>query len=421
MANLHKKRIMFLLPAMMAGGGEGFTVEAATAVVRAGGVALVGSSGGGMVTQLTAVGAHHCFVPFRWPRGHNGMIDGKRMSLRQWLTVLLARICPPLLWWWLYKIVKAEKIDLLYASSRTPAWYGWLVARYLDIPFITGFHGIYSGHDFWPKKIYNSIMVRGDKIHAVSFFIQHHIESIYRIRRDKIAVIYGGVALPFFRVGGYDNASQQAVAAMTKNALLYLTHYHQPRVIFMPGRLAEWKAPDLLLSAFASLLHERDDDHRLRDVVLLFQDIGKRSAYQKLQEMIKKQRLVGRVGFLPQLSAPQLLAAYDQARVVVNASRRPEPFGRTVVEAMARKKMVIAPNHGAAVEQVNDGVNGFLFVAGDDLSLRRTLTRALALTDKQANSIGQAAQQTVRDKFYLPDKQDALVALFAATIDGYDR
>ncbi|MDI9313837.1 MAG: glycosyltransferase [Hydrotalea sp.] len=389
MPNLNNKTILFLLPAMVAGGVEGFTLEACDAVTARGGRALVASSGGAMVAALKKNGGQHIYVPFK----------------KSWL-----RFLPPLVFLKLYQQTKNKKIDLIYAASRTPAWYGWCLAKLLKIPFITGFHGIYSGYDFPPKKLYNRIMTMGDAIHAVSIFVERHITQIYKPKKP-IAVIYGGVDCNALSPGNITTADRNHAAAVLSTLF---PHYASQRIIFMPGRVTSLKGQWFLLKTFIQLVGQQQ--HEFDDAVLLLQSVGKRKSIKQLQTMMRKHHLQNRVGFLPYQE--NLLPFYDASAVVVNASRRPESFGRTVVEAMALERVTIAPNYGAAVEQINDGVNGFLFVAESSGSLGHALQRALLLSEKQQQAIGREARTTVLEKFSLRDKQEQLTKLFAEVIAG---
>lgn len=57
--------------------------------------------------------------------------------------------------------------------------------------------------------------------------------------------------------------------------------------------------------------------------------------------------------------------AISQTNIVVNLSRIPESFGRTVAEAMAARRPVIAYQHGAVPELIRHGETGFLVPPGD--------------------------------------------------------
>ena len=68
----------------------------------------------------------------------------------------------------------AEQVDLVHARSRAPAWSAWSAAKRTRIPFVTTFHGTYSAGNAF-KRLYNSVMVRGEPTIATSEFIARHI------------------------------------------------------------------------------------------------------------------------------------------------------------------------------------------------------------------------------------------------------
>jgi len=57
--------------------------------------------------------------------------------------------------------------------------------------------------------------------------------------------------------------------------------------------------------------------------------------------------------------------AMRQVDVIVSCSIVPESFGRTMAEAMAARRPVIAYDHGAAAELIRHGVDGFVVPYGD--------------------------------------------------------
>ena len=69
--------------------------------------------------------------------------------------------------------------------------------------------------------------------------------------------------------------------------------------------------------------------------------------------------------------------AYAAADVVVHSSTRPEPFGRTVIEAMMAGRPVIAARAGGPSEIIEDGVSGMLTEPCDVAALASALTAML--------------------------------------------
>ena len=66
--------------------------------------------------------------------------------------------------------------------------------------------------------------------------------------------------------------------------------------------------------------------------------------------------------------------------LVLSCSTKPEAFGRTVLEAQAMGKPVIAFNHGGSVELINDNENGTLCKVADINDLATNIEKALKLS-----------------------------------------
>ena len=117
--------------------------------------------------------------------------------------------------------------------------------------------------------------------------------------------------------------------------------------------------------------------HRDAVAVLLGADQG-RSDY--VRELVA---LAGKLGVADRLRLPgateDMPAAYMQADVVVNATTDPEAFGRTIVEAQAMGRFVIAAGHGGACETIINGETGFLTPPGDAETLAARIDLVLGL------------------------------------------
>ena len=68
---------------------------------------------------------------------------------------------------------------------------------------------------------------------------------------------------------------------------------------------------------------------------------------------------------------------YHGAYLVVNISKRPEGFGRTVSEALSLSKVVIAPNQGGTKEQLSNFNKNLLFDVNSFQSFQKTFKYAL--------------------------------------------
>lgn len=96
-------------------------------------------------------------------------------------------------------------------------------------------------------------------------------------------------------------------------------------------------------------------------------------------------------------------------------------FNFTVVEAMALGRPAIVSTGAGASELIEDGVNGFLFAAGDAEALAAKIDLVMSASPTRLAEIGEAAKETVRTT-YDPEKIAAeRIAAYRAAIDDFRR
>ncbi len=106
--------------------------------------------------------------------------------------------------------------------------------------------------------------------------------------------------------------------------------------------------------------------------------------------------LAGRVGFVP--FQTETADVYRGLDVVVHASTQPEPFGRTIAEAMACARPVIVARAGGAAELFNEGEDALGVPPGDPEALAGAIRRLVDDADLRQR-IGQNARRTAVARF----------------------
>lgn len=162
-------------------------------------------------------------------------------------------------------------------------------------------------------------------------------------------------------------------------------------VVGIVARLQQWKGQDVFLRAAARLAV---DDPRYRFAVVGGALLGWEGSYpQDLERLATELGIAERTVFAGHQA--DAVAWTDALDVAVNASRG-EPFGLSVVEAMALGKPVVATNEGGPAEIIADGVTGLLFPGGDHDALARAVSR-LASDPSLAVALGAAATARAAD------------------------
>lgn len=353
--------VLQVLPRLDTGGAERGAVDIAAAVVDCGGIAIVASEGGQLERELGRAGALHVALP---------MASKNPLVMRR----NIARLCA---------LIKEHKVNILHARSRAPAWSAAAAARRSGCHFVTTFHGTYSAGNII-KRRYNSIMLSGERVIAISEFIAKHIRQTYVVDPARLRVIPRGVDLSRF------DPAKVSAERVIKLANAWRIPDDVP-LVMLPGRLTRWKGQKLLLDSLPALL---DLDFRC---VLVGPDEGRVRYRAELEDTIKARGLAERVFIVD--ACDDMPAAYKLADVVVSASTDPEGFGRVIGEAQALGCPVVASDHGGAPEQVIRDRTAFLFPPGDRDGLAIALRRALTLTTEERETLAQEAVANVRENF----------------------
>ena len=86
---------------------------------------------------------------------------------------------------------------------------------------------------------------------------------------------------------------------------------------------------------------------------------------------------------------------YQDAYLVINISKRPEGFGRTISEALSSAKTIIAPNQGGTKEQLFYFDRNLLFNVNSFNSFQKTFKYAL----KNYQSISKKGRSYVKKNY----------------------
>jgi len=367
--------ILQIIPRLETGGAERTTLEIAEALTAQGHGAFVVSEGGRMEEELALTGATLVKLP----------VDTKSPF------GLMANIGA------LVRIIREQKIDLVHARSRAPAWSALRAARKTGIPFVTTYHGAYNARSGL-KRFYNSVMARGDRVIANSQFIGDHIHVEHGTDLSQITVIPRGVDVERFTASTQNTARGRDLATQLS--------LPDDRVIaVLPARLTRWKGQVLAIEAMALLPADK------RPLMLFVGDDQGRSAYRaELEALIARHALEHDVWLIGHQT--DMPAIYAMADIALNPSTDPEAFGRTAAEASAAGLPVIAADHGGAREVVIPGKTGWRARPGDPKALAEALEAAMGLSPEARDTMGAAGAAHIAANFTVSGLQDATLQVY---------
>ena len=120
----------------------------------------------------------------------------------------------------------------------------------------------------------------------------------------------------------------------------------------------------------------------------------------------------GHIRFLGHRGEAEVQAQIRRSAFLVFPSPCYETFGRTVMEAFALGRPVIASLGGAAADLVEEGQNGLLFRPGDREDLARKIARLVQRPDVVA-VLGRGARRTYEARFTAEQNLERLVSVYA--------
>ncbi len=378
------RTILQIVPELRSGGAERATIEIAAALAAIGARPLVASFGGRLVSELQAKGGIWYPFPAETKNPLAMLVNQRR----------------------LVDLIRAEDVVLVHARSRAPAWVAYWATRKTGTPFVTTFHGAYSGTSGL-KKSYNSIMAKGDVVIANSSFTAERIAQLYPSSHANIRVIHRGVDLRAFSPDAVNPERVQTLRQAWGIA-------PGERIVLLAARLSPWKGHKILIEAARQLVSAGLADIKF----ILAGDEKTRGTYIKeVDAAIASAALfdfVRRTGYCADMPAALLAAS-----VVVVPSTEPEAFGRVAAEAQAMGTPVVVSDFGALPEVVlappdaeAAARTGWRVTPGDARALAGAIIEALALGATARDDLSGRARSHILERFSVTRMQ-------AETLDAY--
>ena len=366
--------LLQIVPTLAGGGLARATLDAAQAVVAAGGSAIVASPGGAMVPDLLRLRATHLELA----------VTEQRLWGRLTLPAKLA------------SSLREARIDLVQARSPATGWVARALARRLDVPWIATLHRPFIATDLMGRFIERR-QARADAVIAVSDHVAHDALQRFPNLADRLETISPGINFDRF-----DPAIVRADRLIRLAGELRVPD--GSHLVLCPARLGEDNGQKILIEALRRL--NRDDVF-----CLLLGSVGAPTPFEReLERAIEAAELHGRMQIGPYVD--DMPAAYMLADVVVATGGSRQGFSRTLVEAQAMGRPVVAEDGGGAAETLRPGITGWLAPAGDAEALAEALRSALSLSTERRAELARAAQEHARGRYGLAGTNSRQLALY---------
>ena len=376
---------LVVAPTLHAGAADAGAIDLVRILQSNGHRAIVVSNGGRLEDEVAAAGAE--FI---------------RLDVADFNPVFILRAA-----FALARIVRERRCDLIHAHGRAAAWAGYAAARMTGVPLLTTWYKGFREQNVF-KRLYNSAMVRGERVIAVSDQIAELIAERHHVSPERIAVVPASIDMARF-----DPAMISADRLDTIRRSWGVAP--DTKVILVVGRMLRRKGHHVAVKAVHRL-----KERGLKDFVCVFvgEDQGRTRYTGELWDLISGTgttdviRLAGEGDDMP--------AAYAAATVVVSAAVQPEGLQRAILEAQAMARPVVVSDLAAGPEVVlappavtEDRMTGLRVPAGDEAALAAALIRLFSLSDAARAGIGARGRVWVATQFDAPSIARATLAVYA--------
>ncbi len=361
--------ILQILPELNVGGVETGTRDFAKYLVKAGHKSVVVSAGGDLVPEIQRQGSIHYTLAVQ----HKSLIA-------------IMRAIPKLT-----EIIRKEKIDIVHARSRVPAWIAFFATRFSSAAFITTCHGYYKTH-FASRP-----MSWGKLVICPSQVIANHMDKDFGLPVERIRLVPRGVDLEKFRF----------VLPSKKQSGVFN--------IGIIGRLSPLKGHAHFLRSVARVM--RRTYKPAIKIWIVGDASSSHQAYKKeLQVLVKRLGLNHCTEFLG--TQQDVAGVLADLNLVVLSSVCHEAFGRVIIEAQAAGVPVIATRVGGVVDIIDDNETGVLVAPGDVGALAKEITRIIK-DNSLAVALAEKGYKKVQEKFSLELMSTRTLAVYEEALSRH--
>lgn len=317
------------------------------------------------------------------------------IDLPPWGSPLAARLSLPAM---LAKNLRHAGVNVILSRSPVAGWVAGSLSRRLKVKHVAVLHRPFGAPGFLERRA-GRRQLQADAVVAVSDYVARDIAEHQPAVAERLHTIPPGINLDRF-----DPAQVRADRFVQLAGDLRVPDGRH--LVLFPARFDRDRGQKLLVDAIGRLKRENV-------FCLLLGSAGAPTTFEReIEQAITRAKLQGRVQIGPHVD--DMPAAYMLADVVVALGGKSQGFSRSLLEAQAMGRPVVAEDGGGATEAFVPDVTGWLAAPRDAPALAAALDTALSLSTEQRGALAGAARAHVSGRYELSVANRQLLELFQA-------
>jgi glycosyltransferase involved in cell wall biosynthesis len=269
---------------------------------------------------------------------------------------------------------------------------------------------ILTAHNVWDDNLFLDLVRKVDWSHiiAVSHFIKGELMGV-GVEDSKITVVYHGIDYESY-------ARKRKVSHILKK----YPQLEGRKVVFHPARMGLGKGCDVSIKAL-NILRKRFPDVLLvlagtKHIIDWGSTQPKDIAYMvNLVEFFNLRNNI----LIDAYSLEQMPALYQISDVCIYPSTSPEPFGLTMLEALASGKPMVVTEMGGMPEIIKDRINGFV-IPVRNYEVLAARVRELLANPGMRERLGRTGREMVRQSYTRENMTVNTLAVYRQVLYGDD-
>jgi glycosyltransferase involved in cell wall biosynthesis len=377
--------VLQLVPALRDDPAGHAAVDIALALLQAGARAIIAGDGGPLTGELRSLGGE--WLP---------MATDSPLRFRSTVREVA-------------KLIGSERIDIVHAHGALPAWSALSATRGQPVFTVTSFSDrplqSLAGH--WLGRA----LTRGDRMIAPSSYIARTMIARYSIAPERIKVIPRAVDTAIFRPAA---VSAERIASLRRGWGLL----PQIRVVLVPASIAPENGQMSAIEAARMLIRSGD-----RNVAFVF--LGDDRRHARYLRSLKRAAQVHGIETLCRFPGPctDMPAALAAADVILVPALQPPLSGRTVAEAQAMGRPVVASALGVLPETVlcpprmrDELRTGWLVRPGNARDIALAIGTVLKLEPAAYTALGARAREFAEFAFSAQSVAEAIREVYTSLL-----